>query len=233
MFAVKIYVSLKSQQQSITCAHGLYPLAPADGLSMKLIGMMDSPYVRRTAISLALYGVSFDSLKLSVFRDYEEFSGYHPAVKAPTLLTDDGIRLVDSSLILQYFETQATAEKKLLPTAPVALARDIELLGTILIAAEKTVQHVYEFHLRPADKQYPSWIERVTGQLLEACRIWESQVTGHVPSDNPDQVAVTGTVVWSFIQLMIPQVVPKSRFPVLQALADHYEAQPLFLRFPQ
>ncbi len=27
---------------------------------MKLIGMMDSPYVRRVAVSLALYGVEFE-----------------------------------------------------------------------------------------------------------------------------------------------------------------------------
>ncbi|WP_294904645.1 glutathione S-transferase family protein [Tatumella sp. UBA2305] len=200
---------------------------------MKLIGMMDSPYVRRTAISLALYGISFDSLKLSVFSDYQAFSGFNPAVKAPTLLTDDGVRLVDSSLILQYFETLATPEKKLLPTAPAALARDTEILGTILMAAEKTVQYVYEHRLRPEEKQYQPWVERVTGQLLQACRVWESQIAGHVPSDNPDQVAVTGTVVWSFIQLMIPQVVMKSEFPVLQAIAEHYEAQPVFLRFPQ
>lgn len=106
---------------------------------MKLIGMMDSPNVRRTAICLALSGFSFESLKLSVFRDYEEFAGYNPMVKAPILLTDDGICLVVSSLTLQYFEAQATADKKLLPTAPAELTRDLPIPGTTLNAAEKTV----------------------------------------------------------------------------------------------
>lgn len=41
---------------------------------MKLIGMMDSPYVRRVAVSLALYGVEFESLPLSVFSGFDEFS---------------------------------------------------------------------------------------------------------------------------------------------------------------
>ena len=40
---------------------------------MKLIGMMDSPYVRRVAVSLALYGVEFESLPLSVFSGFDEF----------------------------------------------------------------------------------------------------------------------------------------------------------------
>lgn len=41
---------------------------------MKLIGMMDSPYVRRVAVSTALYGVEFESLPLSVFSGFDEFS---------------------------------------------------------------------------------------------------------------------------------------------------------------
>lgn len=40
---------------------------------MKLIGMMDSPYVRRVAVSLALYGVEFESLPLSVFSGFANF----------------------------------------------------------------------------------------------------------------------------------------------------------------
>jgi glutathione S-transferase len=33
--------------------------------------MMDSPYVRRVAVSLALYGVEFESLPLSVFSGFD------------------------------------------------------------------------------------------------------------------------------------------------------------------
>ena len=107
---------------------------------MKLIGMMDSPYVRRVAISLELYGVEFASHPLSVFSSFEAFSRINPAVKAPTLVLDNGIRLMDSSLILSYFETQAAPGRKLLPVAPDALARDLQTLGFILAAGEKAVQ---------------------------------------------------------------------------------------------
>lgn len=91
----------------------------------KLIGMMDSPYVRRVAISLELYGVEFESHPLSVFSSFDAFSQINPAVKAPTLVLDNGIRLMDSSLILDYFEAQAARERKLLPIAADALARDL------------------------------------------------------------------------------------------------------------
>ena len=101
---------------------------------MKLIGMMDSPYVRRVAISLELYGVEFASHPLSVFSSFEAFSRINPAVKAPTLVLDNGIRLMDSSLILSYFEAQAAPGRKLLPVAPDALASDLQTLGFILAA---------------------------------------------------------------------------------------------------
>lgn len=87
---------------------------------IKLIGMMDSPYVRRVAISLELYGVEFESHPLSVFSSFDAFSRINPAVKAPTLLLDNGIRLMDSSLILAYFEGQASPARKLLPVDPLA-----------------------------------------------------------------------------------------------------------------
>ena len=45
---------------------------------MKLVGMLDSPYVRRVAISLDLYGVDFEHQPLSVFSTYEQFASINP-----------------------------------------------------------------------------------------------------------------------------------------------------------
>lgn len=70
---------------------------------MKLVGMLDSPYVRRVAISLDLYGVEFEHQALSVFTTYDEFARINPVVKAPSLVLDDSTVLMDSSLILDYF----------------------------------------------------------------------------------------------------------------------------------
>ena len=57
---------------------------------MKLIGMLDSPYVRRVAISLELYGVDFVHEPLSVFSTFSEFARINPVVKAPSLVLEDG-----------------------------------------------------------------------------------------------------------------------------------------------
>ena len=199
---------------------------------IKLIGMMDSPYVRRVAISLELYGVEFESHPLSVFSSFDAFSRINPAVKAPTLLLDNGIRLMDSSLILAYFEGQASPARKLLPVAPLAQASDLQTLGFILAAGEKAVQNVYEHNLRPAEKQHNPWIERITIQLLAACREWNTLLENRPAAAVPDQVAVTSTVIWTFIQSMIPHVVHAGDFNHIQSAAELYEAHSAFKKHP-
>ncbi|PEX86724.1 glutathione S-transferase family protein [Klebsiella sp. KG9] len=199
---------------------------------IKLIGMMDSPYVRRVAISLELYGVEFESHPLSVFSSFDAFSRINPAVKAPTLLLDNGIRLMDSSLILAYFEGQASPARKLLPVDPLAQASDLQTLGFILAAGEKAVQNVYEHNLRPAEKQHNPWIERITIQLLAACREWNTLLENRPAATVPDQVAVTSTVIWTFIQSMIPHVVHAGDFNHIQSAAELYEAHSAFKKHP-
>jgi len=161
---------------------------------MKLVGMLDSPYVRRVAISLELYGVAFEHQSLSVFSTFDEFSRINPVVKAPTLVLDDGTVLMDSGLILEYLEALAPADKKLLPQQTVALARDLQVIGLALAACEKTVQIVYEHHLRPAEKLHQPWIDRVTGQLLAAYSLLETLVAER-DSDTPlNQASLTVAV---------------------------------------
>lgn len=192
---------------------------------MKLIGMLDSPYVRRVAISLQLLDLPFEHQSLSVFRTFNEFGQINPVVKAPTLVCDDGTVLMDSTLILQYAE--ALAGRSLLPAEPQALARSLRTVGLSLAACEKAVQIVYEHGLRPADKQHQPWLDRVTGQLLAACDGLEQAVPTGM-----DQAGVSTAVAWEFIQKMMPDVVPAELYPQLMAFSLNAEAQPEFRAAP-
>ncbi|HAX22164.1 MAG: glutathione S-transferase [Hydrogenophaga sp.] len=192
---------------------------------MKLIGMLDSPYVRRVAISLQLLDLPFEHQSLSVFRTFDEFSRTNPVVKAPTLVCDDGTVLMDSTLILQYAE--ALAGRSLLPAEPQVLARSLCTVGLALAACEKAVQIVYEHGLRPADKLHQPWLDRVTGQLLSACDgLEQAMPTGM------DQAGVSTAVAWEFIQKMVPDVVPAARYPRLVAFSLAAEGLPAFRAAP-
>lgn len=196
---------------------------------MKLVGMLDSPYVRRVAISLELYRVEFEHQSLSVFSTFDEFSQINPVVKAPTLVLDDGTVLMDSSLILDYLEALAPADKKLLPQAPAARARDLQVLGLALAACEKSVQIVYEHNLRPAEKLHAPWLDRISGQLLAAYGLLDKLVAG---DDTLNQASITAAVAWSFSQYTVASVVKAEAFPNLQRLAERLEQHPAFKKYP-
>ena len=99
---------------------------------MQLIGMLDSPYVRRTAISLRLLGLPFEHRPISVFRQFDEFAAINPVVKAPSLVCDDGEVLMDSGLILEYAERLAAPRASLVPKDVREAQHDLRLTGLAL-----------------------------------------------------------------------------------------------------
>src|SRR5215469_1339869 len=135
---------------------------------MRLIGMLDSPYVRRVAVSLKLMAIPFELEQTSVFRGFAQSAAINPVVKAPTLVTDDGLVLMDSTLILDHVERLAGPERSLMPGDGRARDEALRVIGLALAANEKAVQIVYERNLRPAEKQHQPWFDRVRGQLLSA-----------------------------------------------------------------
>ena len=196
---------------------------------MQLIGMLDSPYVRRVAIGLQLLGLPFEHRPVSVFRHYAQFAAINPVVKAPTLVCDDGTVLMDSTLILDYAQSLAPA-RRLLPSAPAELAQALRSLGLALAACEKSVQIIYERQLRPASFQHVPWLERVGGQLQAAYAALEVHWAAQPPaaSHTLDLAGVTVAVAWHFTQATLADVLPPLRCPALHAHSLAAEARPEF-----
>lgn len=205
---------------------------------MKLIGMLDSPYVRRVAISLQLLGLRFEHESVSVFRTFSAFQRINPVVKAPTLLCDDGEVLMDSTLILEYAEAAARSgaqPRTLNPSNLRELQHELRLTGLALAACEKSGQIVYERGLRPPEKVHQPWIERVRGQLLAAYGALERELARQplaVASSSIRQSGISAAVAWHFTQQVLPQVVPADQFPHLVAHSAAAEALPEFVAAP-
>jgi glutathione S-transferase len=202
---------------------------------MQLIGMLDSPYVRRVAVSLQFLGLPFEHRSISVFRAIEQFRQFNPVVKAPSLVCDDGTVLMDSTLIVQYAESIATAGRSLMPGNVTEAQRVLRLIGLALAACEKSVQIIYERHLRPEDKQHEPWIARVTGQLLAAYTALEQELP-RIPlrteQGTLNQAGITTAVAWHFTQAFLPEVVASSGFPALERHSTASEQLAEFRRAP-
>ena len=202
---------------------------------MQLIGMLDSPYVRRVAISLQLLGLHFEHRPISVFRTFGEFQQINPVVKAPSCVCDDGEVLMDSTLILEYAEALARPARSLMPSSNWEVQHALRVIGLSLVACEKSVQIIYERGLRPPEKLHEPWVARVTGQLLSAFDALEEEVVRRplaVTSATINQAGVTAAVAWHFTQRMLPEVVPAADYRALVALSAKAEALPEFVAAP-
>ncbi|HYC25918.1 MAG TPA: glutathione S-transferase family protein [Roseiarcus sp.] len=187
---------------------------------MQLIGMLDSPYVRRTAIALLRLGAPFEHRPLSLFRHVEEFRAINPMLKAPTLIADDGTVLMDSSLIIDYVESLAKGAPRLTPSAPGPRLRSYRINGLALAVDEKAVQVHYERALRPSEKQHEPWLGRVRAQLAAGLEALEGEARGAetwLLGESPMLADITVATAFAFTQLYVADIVPLARYPALAA----------------
>lgn len=196
--------------------------------------MLDSPYVRRTALTLAALDIPFTHEPLSVFRHYDTFAAINPVVKAPTAVTDDGVVLLDSTLIINYALKALAAGRGLGPVDPRFVALDVRLTGLGLAACEKAVQIVYERQLRPAEKRHQPWLDRVAGQLRAALSAIEADMAGTawLLGPPPSEAGITLAVAGTFVAAMVPDVVTLADHPRLAALTATAEESALFRAWP-
>jgi glutathione S-transferase len=197
---------------------------------MQLIGMLDSPYVRRVAITMELLGIRYQHRSVSVFSSYDQFRQINPVVKAPTLVCDDGEVLMDSTLIIDYLET--IAGRSLMSAEPAHRRHALRLVGLALAACEKTVQIMQERRLRPADRQYQPWLDRIGAQLRAALLLLEPEADRLDASAAICQAGVTVAVTWRFTQIIVPESVRADAFPALAAFSARAEQLPAFIATP-
>jgi len=202
---------------------------------MLLIGMLDSPYVRRVAVSLKLMGVPFAHRAVSVFRHMDEFRKVNPVVKAPTLVAGDGTMLMDSTLILDHVESTVPESRRLTPVNPVERLRTLHVLGLALAATDKGVSMVYEHERRPPEKVHAPWLERVVAQANTACAELEKVAAKARPWMAGERIGAADVMAacgWRFNQSQNAADIPASRYPALAALSARAEALAEFSSTP-
>ena len=200
---------------------------------MQLIGMLDSPYVRRVAIALIMSKTPFTHRPISLFRHIDQFSKLNPLLKAPTLLTDDGVALMDSNIILDYLAGVDPRIAALTPSkAPERLAA-LRATGVALTVMEKAVQRQYERMLRPAEKQHGPWVDRVMGQLTAGLDALDGELPGSGWIGGELGIAdITAVCAFGFTQSVLADIVETSRYPNLRAFCARAEALPAFRAAP-
>ena len=200
---------------------------------MRLIGMLDSPYVRRVAVTLKLLRLPFVHEPVSVFGADGRFAGVNPVLKAPSFVCDDGTVLMDSGLVIDHLE--AVAGRSLWPAPLAERTRALRQAGLALAACEKLAQVVYEHHLRPAEKRHAPWLERVHAQLRASLSgLEEGAARAETIADERslDHGTLAAAIAWRFMRLRPESGLDDPAFPALATLAARIEALPSFASTP-
>ena len=209
-----------------------------DSKQHQLLGLYDSPFVRRVAVTMTLYGIAFEHVSLSVFRHMDAMRPLNPLFKVPMLTLPSGEKLYESAYLLDYLDELA-AERGLAPLTPrsgVERRQVQQLMALAIVATEKAVAIEYE-RKRPAELHWPDWTSRLRDQMRQAFAMLEERLEERLEGDflvggcltQADVTAVAGI---GFVRYVLPHEWPAGAYPALERLADRLEASAAFKAVP-
>jgi glutathione S-transferase len=196
---------------------------------MFLIGQYDSPFVRRVAIALRLYGMLFEHRPWSTFGDADKIAPYNPLRRVPTLVLDSGEALIESASILDALDELIGPEQAMMAARGDLRRRQLRICALGSGLADKAVSLIYERVLRK--EQLALWVERCEAQIggvlemLEqereaiASPYWFGERIGHAD--------IMIACALRFTSEAHPALFD-ARYPALQAHAARCEALPPF-----
>jgi glutathione S-transferase len=195
---------------------------------LQLIGYDRSPFVRRVAATLNLYGLPFEQLALRARDQGADIARYNPLGRVPALvLEEDGEILVDSAAILDHLDELVGPERALTPPRGGERRAVLRCMMFGTGAAEKAVMAFFERALRPAERVWPERAERLLEQVRGGLGALETVLATHggewLACGRMTQADVTATVALDYADAAIPDAAGE-RFPRLAALRDRVDA---------
>jgi glutathione S-transferase len=202
---------------------------------MFLIGQYDSPFVRRVAIALRLYGLSFEHWPWSTFGDADKIAPYNPLRRVPTLVLDDGEALIESTAILDYLDELVGPEKAMIAARGSQRRHALKICALATGLGDKAVSLVYERVLRKDALKL--WVERCKAQIGGVLEVLETEraavATPFWFGDRIGHADITVACVLRFTREAHPQLFDATCYPALAAHAARCEALPPFQQIVQ
>jgi glutathione S-transferase len=203
---------------------------PAEVQYPVLYGRHASPFVRRVAITMRLYGIGYRHVPLMPFGpDKTELAKFNPIARVPALQLRDGEMLIDSAAILDYLNQLAGPDRALTPAAGPARRRVLTLLAVALGASEKLVSALYERHFRPREAQHAPWLAACDKQVRDGFRWLNEAYAGPCfTGAEVTQADITVAVLWLFGRAKRPRFFASLGCVRLEELAERLQATPEF-----
>lgn len=198
---------------------------------MRLIGLYGSPYTRRIAITMKLYGIVHEMQKVLPFGASKAFlRTLNPLGRIPILVLESGECLSESHVILDHLDSLVPETARLTPSFGPDRRKVLGISGLASAATDKLVSTLYEHHFRPREFVYKPWLAMYDEQVRDAFMWLESQLESEwFLGDRISQADITVAVCWQFGREKRPKMFDRLGCSRLQALSDRLEKTPAFL----
>lgn len=199
-----------------------------DGEVMRLIASLTSPYVRKVRIALAEKKIEYQLLEALPWTPENPVHEWSPLGKVPVLVLDDGTRLFDSRVIVEYLDTVSPVSR-LIPEPNrqrIAVKRWEALADGVCDAAGAIVLE----HRRPARQQSKDWIERqeqkMTAGVAELARELDDKAWCNGEAYSLADIA-TGCAL-GYLDLRHSEINWRADYRNLARLAEKLDKRPSF-----
>ncbi len=196
---------------------------------MLLIGVNRSPYTRRVAITLKVYGLPYEQRDLSGFANWDEVKVSNPLGRIPALVLDDGEALVDSAAIVDHLDELHGRERALTPPAGADRRAVLRVAALMTGACDKGLHAAYERNHHPTEKVHLPWITDCTTRMKHTLGAVDAMA-------EPGQYLLLGRLTHADITAFIAErlarvglgIDTEEEMPRLHALAQRLLAEPAF-----
>lgn len=193
---------------------------------MILIGQYDSPFVRRVAIAMRLYGLPFEHKPWSTFGDRDRLAEFNPLSRVPTLVLDNGEVAIESAAILDYLDEIANGKPPLIAPKGAERRQALKICALSTGLADKAVSLLYEGLLRSEKSNV--WVERCETQIARVLDVLENDLSERKSpywlGDDIGHADIAATCALRFLREAHPHLFDEQKYPSLAGLAARCEA---------
>lgn len=193
---------------------------------MILIGQYDSPFVRRVAIAMRLYGLPFEHKPWSTFGDRDRLAEFNPLSRVPTLVLDNGEVAIESAAILDYLDEIADGKHPLIAPRGAERRQALKICALSTGLADKAVSLLYEGLLRSEKSNV--WVERCETQIARVLDVLENDLSERKApywfGDDIGHADIAATCALRFLREAHPHLFDEQKYPSLAGLAARCEA---------
>lgn len=197
---------------------------------MILIGQYDSPFVRRVAVALRVYGMAYEHRPWSTFGDGDRLAEFNPLRRVPTLVLDDGEALVESFAILDHLDELAEPSRALMAASGPERREGLRVCALATGLCDKMVSLVYERILHEAVS--PTWVTRCETQIGRVLEVLEEDRVARASpfwfGDRLGHADIAVACALRFLSEAHPGFASPGRRPALTAHAERCESLDAF-----